>query len=216
MLLVSAHDWHCHVVNDLPLLQLLIALLPIFELVCLWPRWVPNFAEGVSMSRLSNLLSISNHLKVLPRDILVPSPTNASIQAIMPASWFFFLISCMFLSRSFNVLLYSSKFSSPPQVCGKLIERTRIFQRTTRNHLVFLRQSHRSFEFFFLTAITAFPLLSARSIPTPRPCHLLANSVSPETSLHWLDIEPYHAKKNTVQKICAFSVCLGVQKSFRG
>ena len=44
------HDWYCCAVNDLPLLQLLIALLPLIELVCLGPRWFPNFFRRCSQA----------------------------------------------------------------------------------------------------------------------------------------------------------------------
>ena len=133
------------------------------------------------------------HRRVQPVFVQAPSTVRCC----------FFLQWGLNLSIPFNVLKYSSRFASPPQVCSMYIERKRILPRTIRIHLVFLQQYLRKFEFFFLTAIAVFP--SSETTRTLQPCHLDANCLSPETSLHCSGIKPCHVNSHIVQKICSRS-----------
>ena len=105
---------------------------------------------------LSNLLSISKYMTVLPRDILVPSPINgpclgftstcASIPAMIPEMRYFCLTSC--------------KLASPPEVRGKYIDRNRILSREKESQWMRLTEESLSFKEF--SSVSFLPSIFVR------------------------------------------------------
>ena len=126
-----------------------------------------------SVSIPSNLLTNSPNFAVLLRDILVlrqqTAPGGALPRLAHPSQQW---------CRRSDIPAWSPACSCQPPSASKSM-RNRMLSNTKNTHLVLLRQCLIKFTFFLLTTMwqPCHPsLLSALSIPTLQPCHLVANS----------------------------------------
>ena len=214
MLLGFPLDGHRNVVNHLPLLQLLFTLLPKIQFVCPGPRRLPIFAEGVC--KLDPMLRDPLHEQVLKfcfpfRNISRCSHgTSRATSNKWPLSRLHLDLRIHSSNNARDVVLLLDLL----QALVKLLQRLVVFLQVCLTSPS-VWQVHREKEdtnknnkypscasatlsqkvrILFLTAIAVFPSFS-RVHPSSSAVASLANFGSPETSLHWLDIEPCHAKK---------------------